>query len=121
MGRDEIGPHDAVAVEEDAIVAAAGEDRAVADFGGAKASILLPDMAERNAEPRPPGLHQRGGRGARAVIRDHDLEAAVGLARQRRQHRRERVLAIVGRDDDGDEIGHVGVAPVLCPASVAPL
>ena len=62
MGRDEIGPHDAVTVEEDAIVAAAGEDRAVADFGGAKAPILLPDMAEWNAKlekpvnlPKPPG------------------------------------------------------------------
>ena len=84
MCRDEVGPRDAVAVEEDAVVAAAGEDGAVADFGGAKAAILLPDMAERNAEPRSPALHQGGGAGARAVVRDHDLEAAVALARQRR-------------------------------------
>ena len=113
MGRDEIGRRDAIAVEEYAVVAAAGENGAVADLGGAKAPVDLPDVAERNADPRPPAIDDRRGRGRRAVIRDHDLESAVYLARQRRQDSFERILAIVGRDDDGDEIRHVGTAPVF--------
>ena len=39
-----------------------------------------PDVAERNAEPRSPALHQIRGPGTGPVIRDHDLEAAVALA-----------------------------------------
>src|SRR4029077_3909914 len=34
--RDEIGPRDAIAVEEDAIIAGRREDRAIADFGEAE-------------------------------------------------------------------------------------
>ena len=107
MRRDEIRPRDAVAVEKHAVVAARRADRAVADLGGAKSAIHLPDMGERHAEARLPALDQRGGRRPRAVVGDHDLELAVALTRQRRQHRLQRILAIVGRDDDGDELGHV--------------
>src|SRR5713226_5490517 len=121
MRRDEIGTRNAIAVEEDAVVAAAAEDRAVADFGRPKASIDLPNVAERNTEPRLPAFHQARGRGTRAIIRDDDLEAAVALARQRRQRCIERILAIVGRDDDGDEVRHLGTAPVFHPACVLQL
>jgi hypothetical protein len=79
--------------------------------------VHLPDVSERNAQARLPALDQRGSGGARAVVGDHDLEAPVGLMRQRRQDRLERVLAIVGRDDDGDEFGHVFASvrrPSLC-------
>ena len=51
-------------------------------------------MAERYAEPGPPTLYQRGGRGAGTVVRDHDFEASVILARQGRQRRIERILAM---------------------------
>ena len=80
MCRNEVGRREAVAVEKNAIVALAGEQGAVADFGRAKPAILLPDVAERNAEPRSPPLHQIRGPGTGPVIRDHDLEAAVALA-----------------------------------------
>ena len=61
---------------------------------------------ERHAEPRLPLLDQRRGRRPRAIVGDHHLEAPVGLARQRPQHRVERIRAIKCRDDDGDQIGH---------------
>src|SRR5262249_51944243 len=46
----EIGGHDAIAVEKDAVVAAARLDRAVTDFSGAESAMGLPHVAERNAE-----------------------------------------------------------------------
>ena len=106
MGGDEIRPHDAVAVEKDAVVAARGQDRAVADFAGAKSAIFVPDMLEAVAEFGLPGLDQLAGDRGRAVVGHHDLEIAVGLARQRAQHRRERILAVIGGDDDGNQLGH---------------
>ena len=105
MGGDEIRPRDAVAVEENAVAAARGEDGAVADLGGAEAAILVPDVIEAMAELSLPALDQRGGRRARAVIGDHHLEIRVGLAAKRAQHRVERVFAIVGGHDDGDQPG----------------
>ena len=81
MRRDEIGRRDAVAVEEDAVVAAAGENGAVADFRGAKTAVSLPDVTERNSKPRAPALHHSRGRGARAVVGNHNLETAIALTR----------------------------------------
>ena len=106
MGGDEVRPQDAVAVEEDAVVAARREDRPVADLAGAEAAMLVPGVRERDAEPRLPARDQRGGRRARAVVGDHHLELPVGLARERAQHRVERVRALVGRHDDGDAVAH---------------
>src|SRR5262245_36947433 len=113
MRRDEILRRDAVAVEKDAVIPAAGENGAVADFRGAKAAVPLPDVAERNPKTPAPAFHDGRGRGVRAVVRDHNLETAIGLARQSPQNRVERVLPIVRRDNDGDEIGHVGTTPVF--------
>ena len=68
MGGDEIRPRQAVAVEEHDIVAARCADRAIADFAGAKAAMLVPDMrrAARRAAasiarpaPRSPGPSRR--------------------------------------------------------------
>src|SRR5262245_26980215 len=61
MCGDEIGCRDAVAVKEDAVIPAASENGAVADFRGAKAAVPLPDMAERNPKTRAPAFHH--GRG----------------------------------------------------------
>src|SRR5262249_10589286 len=99
-------------------VAAADEDGAIADFCSAKAAIRLPHVTERNTQPRPPAFHQGRGRGTRAIIRDDDLEATVALARQCGQVRLEGVLAIIGLDNDGDQIRHLGSC-MLCPAVIA--
>src|SRR5258706_557977 len=53
-------------------------------FRGAKAAILLPYVTEWNPQTRSPALHHGGGHGARAIIRDHDLESTIALARQSR-------------------------------------
>ena len=82
MRRDEIGRSDAIAVEEDAVIAVAHENGSVADFCGAKAAIHLPHVIERNTYTGSPAFHHGGGRGTRAIIRDHNLEAAIALARQ---------------------------------------
>ena len=58
MRGDEIRPRDAVAVEEDAVGAARGEDRAVADLGGAEAAVLVPDVIEAAADLAFPGFDQ---------------------------------------------------------------
>src|SRR2546423_2767142 len=56
MRRDEIGPRQAVAVEENQIAARTRHDRAIADFGEAEPAVLLPDMLERHADLRGPTL-----------------------------------------------------------------
>ena len=113
MDQKEVARRDAVAVQEDTVIAATREDGAIARLGGAKSPIVLPDMAKRYTQTRAPAFHHGCCRGAGAVVGDHDLEPAITLERQRRQCRLERVLAIVGGDDDRDEIRHVGLAPPL--------
>ena len=103
---DEIRPRQAVAVEKYDVIAVGYADRAIADFAGAKAAMLVPDMGERNAEPGLPLLDQRRGGRRRAVVGHEDLEVAILLARQRAKHGIERVFAIVRGDDDGDQPAH---------------
>ena len=103
---DEIRTDDAVAVEKHAVVAARGQQRAVAHLGSAEAAMLLPDMGERDADVRLPALDQFRSRRPRAVVRHHDLEAPIALRSQRAQHRVERIRALVGGDDNGNQIGH---------------
>ena len=43
---------------------------------------------------------------ARAIIGHDDLEPLVGLPRQGAQDGAERILSIVGRHDDGDQLSH---------------
>ena len=106
MGGDKIGPRQAIAVEKHEVVAARFTDRAIADFAGAKAAMLVPDMGERNTEPRLPLLHQRRGGRPRAVVGHEHLEVAIPLARKRTQHGGKRVFAVVRGDDDGDQRFH---------------
>src|SRR5262245_66412085 len=96
MRRDEVERNDAVAVEEDAIIAATGEYGTVANFGGAKAAMQLPDVTDRNTEPRSPALRHGRRHRTRTVIRDHNFESAVALALQCRPYRLECVLGIIG-------------------------
>ena len=105
---DEVCTRDAIAVQEYAIGAAARQDAAVADLAGAKSAVLMPDVAKRRREMRGLRLDECARRRPGAVVGDHDFEMTVALARQRTQNRAERVLPIVGRDDDGDEFGHQG-------------
>ena len=68
--------------------------------------MLLPDMDERTPSR---GFHcrdQRRGRRRRAVVGDDHLELAVLSAGQRTQYGVERVLAVEGGDDDGDQRAH---------------
>ncbi len=106
MGRDEIGPRQAVAVEEHDIIAARRADRPIADFAGAEAAMLVPHMREGHAELRLVLLDQRSGGRSRAIVRYDDLEVSVLLARKRTKHRLQRIFAVVCGDDDGDQSAH---------------
>ena len=106
MDRDEIRPRDAVAVEENAIGAARGQDRTIANFGGEKSAVFLLDIFMPVSDLRLPGLDQLARGRGRAVVGNHDLEILVGLSRERPQHRRERICAVIGGDNDGNQLGH---------------
>jgi hypothetical protein len=106
MRADEIRPHDAVAVEEDAVGAARRQNRTVTDFRRAEPTILVPDVVEAAADLPLPSIDHRGGGRSRTVIGHDNLENPVGLAPKRAQHRFERILAVIGGDDDGNQLGH---------------
>ena len=82
MCGNEIVTRDAVAVQEDEVGADAGADGAVADFRKPKAAILVPYVLDRDVAALGPVAHHARGCWCRAVIGHHDLEVAVGLARQ---------------------------------------
>src|SRR6516164_4071016 len=109
VSRNEIGPGQAIAVKKDAKCALARANAAVANLAAAEAAVFVSDMLEREA--RFPALDQPGGVGSRAVVGDDNLEIAVRLSGQRPQHGRERILAVVGRDDNRNEKGAAHVLP----------
>ena len=81
MSGDEVARRQAVAVDEDEIVALSFCDGAVPDFRGAKPVVWLPHMAKAPAEiALKPCDHTRCV-WARPIIRDHDLETLVRLTR----------------------------------------
>ena len=102
MRGDEIRPHDAIAIQENAVAAARDQDGAIANLGGAKSAVFVPDMVESAAKPVLPSTDHRSGSRARAVIGDDDLEIPVGLVRERTQHHIEHVFAVIGGHDDGN-------------------
>ena len=102
MRGDEIRPHDAIAIQENAVAAARDQDGAIANLGGAKSAVFVPDMVESAAKPILPSTDHHSGSRARAVIGDDDLEIPVGLVRERTQHRIEHVFAVIGGHDDGN-------------------
>jgi len=102
----EIGTNETVAVEKYDVFAGRLANGMVADFRGAKAMMLMPDMGNRNAEPRLPLRDHRSGRRRRAIVRYDDLEVSVLLCRERAKHDVKRVFAIIGGHDDGDQRVH---------------
>ena len=80
MGRDEIRPREAVAVEEHDIFAARRADRPIADFAGAEAAMLMPHMRKGYAELRLVLLGQRCGGRSKAVVRYDDLEPGSAVS-----------------------------------------
>ena len=63
MRGDEIGRRQAIAVEEDADLSGAGADAAIADLTAAETPMLVPDVLERQRQPRLPAFdHARGVR-----------------------------------------------------------
>ena len=103
MHGDEIGARQAIAVEEDAKLAGAGTDATIADLAAAKAKMLMADMLDRHRQPRRPAFDDACGFRSRAVLGDDDFEILVRLMRERAQRRFERVVAVIGRDNDRDQ------------------
>src|SRR5207302_3436894 len=95
------------------IVPAASENAAIANLGGAKAAILMPDVLERAVETGGPPSQKFPRGSTRAVVGNDDLEVAVGLVIEPAQHGTKRIHAVIGRNDDGDLRGH------HCPARPA--
>ncbi len=112
MRGDEIGAGQAIAVEEDAKLAGARADAAVADFAAAKTAMLVADMLERHRQTRFPALDDARGVRPRAVVGNDDFEGFIRLMRERAERGIERILAIIGRDDDGNERLSHGLAPL---------
>src|SRR5580658_7207290 len=100
---DEIGLYQAIAVEKDAKLAVAGANAAIADLTATKPAVLVPHVLERQRQPRLPVLHDARGVQTRTVVSGDNFEIAVRLMRQRAERRVERILAIIGRDNNGDE------------------
>ena len=106
---NEIGPHEAVSVKEYAVFPAAGQDGAVAYLRRTETLVLLPYVAERNADARAPTINQRAGLGSRAVIGHDQLETSVSLMRYCGQHRGKGINTIVRRDYERDKARHFAV------------
>src|SRR5580704_13894171 len=121
MCGDEICARQAIAVEEYANFAGAGANAAIADFAAAETTMLVVNLLERHQQPRSPALNDARSVRPRAVVGDDDLEIFICLMRQRAQGGIERILAVIGGDDDGNECraGH-GLAPEASGSAPAP-
>jgi hypothetical protein len=106
MGRDEIRPREAVAVEEHDIIASRRADRSVADFASAEVAMLVPHMREGHTHLGLVSLDQRCSGRSRAIVRYDDLEVSVFLTPKRAKYRLKRIFAVVRGDDDGDQSAH---------------
>ena len=103
MRGDEIRARQAIAVEEDANFSGTGENAAVADLTAAKTAMFVPDVLERHRQPRLPAFDDVRCFRPRTVVGDDDLEILVRLTSQCAQGGIERIHAVIGRDDDGNE------------------
>ena len=79
MAADEVALRDAIAVQENDIVACCRQSAAVARHGGAKAVVRLPDMFQGHRRPGGQALDAVPRVGSRAVISDNDFEILVVL------------------------------------------
>src|ERR1700756_2520399 len=100
MGGDKIGPRHTIAVEENAQRAGAGANATVADLAAAKAAVFVAYMLERHGQARLPTLDQAGGVRTRTVVSNDDFEVLIRLGAERTDDRVQRILAVVGGDDN---------------------
>src|SRR4029453_3892319 len=107
MACDKIRPDDAVAVEKYAICSARGQYRLIANLSGAEAAIGVPDMLKAEADSCLPAFYQACSGRAGAIIGHNNLESGVRLPRKRSQDCIECIFAIIGRDDDRKQFGHI--------------
>jgi len=79
VAADEVALRDAIAVQENDIVACCRQRAAVARHGGAKAFVRLPDMFQGHRRPGGQAFDAVPRVGSRAVISDNDFEILVVL------------------------------------------
>jgi hypothetical protein len=99
---DEVALRDAVAVQEDDVVAVRGQGAAVARHRRAKALVGLPDVANRHRRALCQPFYAVARVGSRAIISDNDFEILVVLHKTCPHHRFQRVRPVVGGDHDRD-------------------
>src|SRR5580658_9329783 len=122
MHGHEIRPGDAIAVDKNADRSGTAKNRPVADLREPKATILVPNMDQPLAQSRHPGLNELPRRRTRAVVSHDHFEVSILLTCQRSQHRVERILAIEGRNDDGNKLSHFpGFFPTFSTQPYHPL
>lgn len=108
MCRHEIAPRYAIAVGENQIIAARGENAEVERAAFAEAPVFLPHVLQREWQRRQTLLQQRAGLVARAVVDHDELEIAMVLMRKAGQAQvQPRGLVVSADDDAGDRRGHV--------------
>ena len=107
MGGDKIWPHDAITVQKNTIVAAGGQNRTVSDFCRPETAVSVPDVIETATEFSFPGVDQLCRGLTRAIVGNNDFETAIILSSERSQDRVERIFAVIGRNDDGNQFGHI--------------
>lgn len=103
VGLDEIRKREAVAVEEDQIIAGRLKSGQIAGARRAKSLMFLPDELEGIIQPAMEILRHRRGAARRPVIGDDDLEVGPALLVEGEQNGLQGVGAVVGGyDDRGD-------------------
>ena len=106
MGGDEIGCHQAVAVDEDRVIAAGHQQGGIPGRRDPEAVIRLPGMQQGHRIGRPQAFDQGPGFDAGTVVGDDHLVAgamaAAALVRQRFQYHRKHLRLVVCADDDGN-------------------
>src|SRR5262249_29446502 len=102
-----IRPDYAVAIEKYAICSLRGQYCVIANLSGAEAAIGVPDVLETAADFCLPAFDQPCSGRSGAIIGNNNLESGVPLPRKRSQDCIERILAIIGRDDDRNHFGHI--------------
>src|SRR5215472_4665202 len=104
----EIGPDEAIPINENADRPGTAKDRPIANLRKPKATILMPNMDQ--PQTWHPGLHQLARRRTRAVVGNKHFEVTILLGCKRSQHCVERIFAIEGGNDDGNEFSHAGAS-----------
>src|SRR5262249_37748817 len=111
MAGDKIRPRDAVPVEKYAICSVRGQYRLIANLGGAEPTISVPDVLKTAADFCLPAFDQPCSGWSGAIIGNNNLESGVPLPRKRSQDCIERIFAIIRRDDDRNQFGHIPNTP----------